>query len=51
VTIVMERPRGRPDGDGSVQVRMDPTLGLGTAKVFAVYGKGGIGQGDRVNGR
>jgi light-independent protochlorophyllide reductase subunit L len=44
VTIVMERPRGRPDGDGSVQVRMDPTLGLGTAKVFAVYGKGGIGK-------
>jgi light-independent protochlorophyllide reductase subunit L len=35
---------GRPDGDGSVQVQMDPTLKIGTAKVFAVYGKGGIGK-------
>ncbi len=32
------------DGDGSVQVHLDPTLNLGTAKVFAVYGKGGIGK-------
>src|SRR4051795_12222073 len=40
----MERPRGRPDGDGSVQVRMDPNVTLGTAKVFSVYGKGGIGK-------
>jgi light-independent protochlorophyllide reductase subunit L len=34
----------RPDGEGSVQVHQDPTLSLGTAKVFAVYGKGGIGK-------
>jgi light-independent protochlorophyllide reductase subunit L len=34
----------RPDGEGSVQVKMDPTLKIGTAKVFAVYGKGGIGK-------
>ena len=34
----------RPDGDGSVQVQMDPNLKIGTAKVFAVYGKGGIGK-------
>jgi light-independent protochlorophyllide reductase subunit L len=34
----------RPDGEGSVQVQMDPTLKIGTAKVFAVYGKGGIGK-------
>lgn len=32
------------DGEGSVQVKMDPTLKIGTAKVFAVYGKGGIGK-------
>ncbi len=34
----------RPDGEGSVQVQMDPNIKLGTAKVFAVYGKGGIGK-------
>jgi light-independent protochlorophyllide reductase subunit L len=34
----------RLDGDGSVQVEMDPNLKIGTAKVFAVYGKGGIGK-------
>ena len=33
-----------PDGDGSVQVALDPTLRIGRAKVFAVYGKGGIGK-------
>ncbi len=32
------------DGDGSVQVQMDPNDRIGTAKVFAVYGKGGIGK-------
>ena len=34
----------RQDGEGSVQVRMDPSLTIDTAKVFAVYGKGGIGK-------
>ena len=34
----------RSDGEGSVQVQMDPDLRIGTAKVFAVYGKGGIGK-------
>ena len=34
----------RDDGEGSVQVKMDPSLEIGTAKVFAVYGKGGIGK-------
>jgi len=34
----------RPDGEGSVQVQLDPALKIGTAKVFAVYGKGGIGK-------
>ena len=33
-----------PDGEGSVQVQLDPTDRIGTAKVFAVYGKGGIGK-------
>src|SRR6478672_412447 len=33
-----------PDGEGSVQVSLDPQLRIGTAKVFAVYGKGGIGK-------
>ena len=32
------------DGEGSVQVALDPALKIGTAKVFAVYGKGGIGK-------
>src|SRR5271163_2156758 len=29
---------------GSVQVELDPDIKIGTAKVFAVYGKGGIGK-------
>jgi light-independent protochlorophyllide reductase subunit L len=33
-----------PDGAGSVQVQQDPDVKIGTAKVFAVYGKGGIGK-------
>jgi light-independent protochlorophyllide reductase subunit L len=32
------------DGEGSVQVSLDPALRIGGAKVFAVYGKGGIGK-------
>jgi light-independent protochlorophyllide reductase subunit L len=32
------------DGEGSVQVRMDTGKKIGTAKIFAVYGKGGIGK-------
>ncbi|MCU0818907.1 MAG: ferredoxin:protochlorophyllide reductase (ATP-dependent) iron-sulfur ATP-binding protein [Beijerinckiaceae bacterium] len=37
-----DRPIG--DGEGSVQVHLDPTTQIETAKVFAVYGKGGIGK-------
>ncbi|MEM8547217.1 MAG: ferredoxin:protochlorophyllide reductase (ATP-dependent) iron-sulfur ATP-binding protein [Pseudomonadota bacterium] len=33
-----------PDGQGSVQVHLDPSDAIDTAKVFAVYGKGGIGK-------
>lgn len=35
---------GNEDGDGSVQVHQDPGVNIDTAKVFAVYGKGGIGK-------
>jgi light-independent protochlorophyllide reductase subunit L len=42
---LLERDRAAPpDGDGSVQVSLDPSDRIGTAKVFAVYGKGGIGK-------
>lgn len=35
----------REDGAGSVQVKLDPSVRINTkAKVFAVYGKGGIGK-------
>jgi light-independent protochlorophyllide reductase subunit L len=40
----LRRPPGREDGEGSVQVHLDPRTKIGTAKVFAVYGKGGIGK-------
>lgn len=33
-----------PDGEGSVQFQHNPRLKIGSAKVFAVYGKGGIGK-------
>ena len=32
------------DGEGSVQVHQDSTLKIEGAKVFSVYGKGGIGK-------
>jgi light-independent protochlorophyllide reductase subunit L len=50
MTVVMNPPpalgmaRRRGDGEGSVQVHMDAGAAIGTAKVFAVYGKGGIGK-------
>jgi light-independent protochlorophyllide reductase subunit L len=43
VSQIGRMPRGA-DGEGSVQVQMDPSVKIGTAKVFAVYGKGGIGK-------
>ncbi|MBS0393396.1 MAG: ferredoxin:protochlorophyllide reductase (ATP-dependent) iron-sulfur ATP-binding protein [Proteobacteria bacterium] len=42
VSAIQRGPR--PDGEGSVQVPLDPDLKIGTAKVFAIYGKGGIGK-------
>ncbi|WP_287800172.1 ferredoxin:protochlorophyllide reductase (ATP-dependent) iron-sulfur ATP-binding protein [Acidiphilium sp.] len=35
---------GDGDGEGSVQVALDPALRIDGAKVFAIYGKGGIGK-------
>jgi light-independent protochlorophyllide reductase subunit L len=44
MTTVLDRHPARQDGEGSVQVQMDPNVKIDTAKVFAVYGKGGIGK-------
>jgi light-independent protochlorophyllide reductase subunit L len=45
VPVASLKKRAPPgDGAGSVQVELDPTLKIGRAKVFAVYGKGGIGK-------
>jgi light-independent protochlorophyllide reductase subunit L len=44
VPVTAIRKTARADGEGSVQVQMDPALKIGNAKVFAVYGKGGIGK-------
>ncbi len=45
-TISVEnlKKNSRMDGDGSVQVKMDSSMKIGNARVFAVYGKGGIGK-------
>jgi light-independent protochlorophyllide reductase subunit L len=40
----IRRPSRGTDGEGSVQVQLDPNVKIGNAKVFAVYGKGGIGK-------
>ncbi len=40
----IRKPSRGEDGEGSVQVQMDPSVKIGNAKVFAVYGKGGIGK-------
>ena len=37
-------PDPHADGEGSVQVHMDAAMESTSAKVFAVYGKGGIGK-------
>ncbi len=34
----------RLDGEGSLQVQLDPSVKIGNAMVFAIYGKGGIGK-------
>ena len=42
--LTLDRPGARQDGEGSTQVQLDPRDQIDTAKVFAVYGKGGIGK-------
>ena len=44
IPISSIKRKHRDDGEGSVQVQMDPSVNIDTAKVFAVYGKGGIGK-------
>jgi light-independent protochlorophyllide reductase subunit L len=45
VPVAAIKPRSKPgDGLGSLQVHLDPLVSIGRAKVFAVYGKGGIGK-------
>jgi light-independent protochlorophyllide reductase subunit L len=44
MNIHIRKPIPREDGEGSVQVALDPTDRIETAQVFAVYGKGGIGK-------
>ena len=41
---LFDPPARGADGAGSVQVALDPKDRIGNAKVFAVYGKGGIGK-------
>jgi light-independent protochlorophyllide reductase subunit L len=51
-TLTLDMPRHKlhptaqkqEDGEGSVQVKLDPSVKIEGAKVFAVYGKGGIGK-------
>jgi light-independent protochlorophyllide reductase subunit L len=44
MNVVTPKRPTRADGEGSLQVALDPTLKIEGAKVFAVYGKGGIGK-------
>ena len=44
ISALKTRTARPPDGEGSVQVQQDPAVKIGNAKVFAVYGKGGIGK-------
>ena len=41
---LLDHGHAPPDGEGSVQVALDPSDKIKGAKVFAVYGKGGIGK-------
>ena len=44
MNIAIRNPVASRREEGSLQVELDPALKIGTAKVFAVYGKGGIGK-------
>lgn len=41
---IIRRVHEHGDGEGSLQVRMESPIDVGTTKIFAVYGKGGIGK-------
>lgn len=44
MNIQLKTPPRKDDGEGSVQVHMDPNVQIGNTKVFSIYGKGGIGK-------
>ena len=44
MNIAIRNPPKRDDGEGSVQVHLDPNVDIGNTKVFSIYGKGGIGK-------
>ena len=44
MTNLVQLSKKVPDGAGSVQHHADPSIAIEGAKVFAVYGKGGIGK-------
>ena len=44
MNIALKTPLKRDDGEGSVQVHLDPNVQIGTTKVFSIYGKGGSGK-------
>jgi light-independent protochlorophyllide reductase subunit L len=44
MTNLFQITKRNGDGDGSVQFHADPSVAIEGAKVFAVYGKGGIGK-------
>ncbi len=45
IPVTQVDDQGKPiDGDGSVQVHLDGDIQIDKAKVFAIYGKGGIGK-------
>jgi len=44
IPVSIGKPNTPPDGEGSLQVHLDTEIQIDKAKVFAVYGKGGIGK-------
>ena len=44
MSVVMRPRPGMGDGEGSLQVHLDPASRIDGARVFAIYGKGGIGK-------
>ncbi|CAA2141215.1 ferredoxin:protochlorophyllide reductase (ATP-dependent) iron-sulfur ATP-binding protein [Hyphomicrobium sp. ghe19] len=44
MNVLLRTVPAAADGEGSVQVALDPAVKIGNAKVFSVYGKGGIGK-------